>query len=228
MADVAKIMPRPDLRWTVQASKAAMKLASGDLDTAAEVVADAAAFGHQMSVEMAEPVGRLQQAMLLWQRGELGQLSEVLIALGRRPDASPLTTVLAGHAALQAGDRAGADEMIGRLDEFDALLESSAQTWPAVAALTARLAGESGEPEVVAAASRHLTHHLRKRRGTGLAVHGVAYFGTVDLAMAFMDSCSGEPCARVEAFESAAALERDRGMSWWMDEAVRQARSHLR
>ncbi len=228
LADVAEIMPRPDLRWTVLASKAAMQLASGDLESAAEVAADAASFGHRMSVEMAEPVARLQQSLLMWQRREFGPLSEVLTALGRRGDASPLTIVLAAHAAMQAGDRVVACEMFDRLDAFDALLESSAQTWPAVAALTARLAGELGEPEVVAAASRHLTRHLRKRRGTGLAVHGVAYFGTVDLAMAFMDSCSGDPGARVEAFESAAALERDRGMSWWMDEAVRQTRPHPR
>ena len=225
LADLTEIMPRPDFRWTVLASEGAMCLARGDLESAAVAIAEAESMGRSSGVEMAESVARLQQSVLHWQRRKLGGFFEFLCDLARRSDATPLTVVLAGHAGVQSGERDVAMEMFGRLERFDGVLESSAQTWPAVAALTPRLAVELGEPDAVAALNLQLAGHLTQRRGSGLAIHSFAYFGTVDLTLAFIDACSADRCDRAEAFEVAALLERDRGMSWWMGEAVGQASS---
>jgi hypothetical protein len=218
--DVAEMMPRPDLRWMVGATAAAIHLAVGDLETASGLIDEAECTGRKRRVEMAEPVARLQQSLLMWQRGQLGQVSELLSGIVRQGGASPLTLALAGQAALQNDDPAEAHEMFDRILVFDSPLQSSAQTWPAVVALTARLAAQL-DHEAVAATRRMFVPHLRPRRGTGLAIHGIAYFGTVDLALAHIDASGDAPDQRC-SFESAAALERERGMAWWADEAQNQ------
>ena len=129
--------------------------------------------------------------------------------------------MLAVHAHLQSDCRESALRTLERLRDHAMPLVQSAQVWPAVASLLAQIAPLIRSEHVIGPVLEETRVALSERRSDALAVHGVAYFGSVELALATLAD-------RATSCEAQQAIDAEvrRGATWWADRARDLAGRH--
>jgi tetratricopeptide (TPR) repeat protein len=212
---LARRVPRPDMRWWVHASSAAVLMARGDEHTA-EAIATAEAAGAIGPVAIAGGTARLQQTWNTWQAGSLGGIAELVGRFAERPDPDAVALAVWAAALVQAGDAQQAAAVADRLVACHRPLRRAAMTWPVVAVLGAHVADATQHralADVIGPA-------LERRRGRGLAVHAAVYCGTADLALGLVRRAQGDLDEARTHWERATDLELVRGSTWWADHAA--------
>lgn len=204
-------LPRPDLQWYPAASRAAELLALGELDAADKAITAATALGESLGFDTATPTGRTQRIVHMYESGQLGLMSDVLMVLTDRPDTNIAMVATTGLALVEAGDLERAACIAESLCTTTPLLSRAGRAWTLAAFAAAEMTAALGHRRLAAS----LRGELDRWSGTGLATLGVMYLGAVDGVLALLAQAEGDPARALDHARRAVRQERARGWTWW-------------
>jgi DNA-binding SARP family transcriptional activator/DNA-binding Lrp family transcriptional regulator len=225
IAEIAAVLPRPDVRWWPLALDAAIELAAGRLDRAADAIELAARFGRELKVEAAAPTAQAQQLALLWANGAISSAVDALESFAAGPSATLGMVAGYGLACAEAGDVAAAGAVADRLMVEPELLRRAGASWMVLAMCATEVAVATRRRDLAAV----LREGLERHRGIGLTSLTVGYFGTVDRCLGRLATVTGDRARAVELLEGAVVQERRRGTAMWERRTVADlwAATHL-
>jgi DNA-binding SARP family transcriptional activator len=209
IARIATRMPRPDFQWWPLALDAAIALATGS-DEASAAIERAGRTGRQLGVEVAGSTELAQQLLLLFLSGDWTAAAASLEVLATAEDAPSLLAAF-GLACAEAGRRDVVGDIAARLAADPQLLVRAGMTWPQVAMGASAVAFAARDT----ALAEFLWRTLEAYSGTGLALPGAGYFGTVDRCLGLLAATLDDRQRAVELLTSACAQEERRGATLW-------------
>ena len=211
LADLAAHLPRPDITWLLLAIDGALALAVGDLDVATEAITRAEEEGEHLQVAMSRSSALVQRFALSLQADQLTELVPLLEPSSATPTASATMLAAYGLAAARAGDEREAAAAANRLATMERILPTSGMAWPQLAMIGSDLAFATEHRDL----ARSIECDLAPYSGTGLAVGGIAYFGSANRSLAMLAATLGETSRASDLAERAYHEEIARGARAW-------------
>jgi hypothetical protein len=207
---IAARMPRPDFQWWPLALDAAIELATGS-DGASAAIERAGRTGRQLGVEVAGSTELAQQLLLLFASGDWAAAARSLEVLAGAADASSSLLAAFGLACAEAGRHDVVGDIAARLAGDPQLLVRAGMTWPQVAMGASAVAFAARDT----ALAQSLWRALEPYSGTGMALPGAGYFGTVDRCLGLLAATLGDRRRAVVLLTSAGDQEHRRGATLW-------------